>query len=52
MVSYIVENEYIHIVKDILDEYEFPYTIQGNVVFADKSIEIILEAEGIPYIRN
>ena len=52
MISYILEDKDIQIVKDILEEYEFPYAIHGNELFAEKNVEIILEAEGILYKKD
>ena len=49
MISYILDEKDIPIVKDILEEYEFPYAIHENELFAEKSVETILEMEGIPY---
>lgn len=52
MISYILEDKDVEIVKDILEGYEFPYAIHGNELFAEKSVETILEMEGIPYEKN
>ena len=52
MYSYVIEEKDIQVIKDILDELEFPYTIHGDELFAEKDVENILVAEGIVYRKN